>query len=163
MNDSVLAKSGLNQELVAAYNSLVTTVTPVAVRLISVHMGATAFSAGTTEAALSGLPARWEQRDGGFTAIQPFKVEGTSGEGARFSLELELAVDYDSPLAMTNELFVVFGQNNLPLNAHPFLRETIASLTMRSGWPPLIVPAFIKQGKKPAAVQQLNPSDEQSE
>ena len=134
-------------EFVAAYNALVTGVSPAAVRLMSVHLGATAFTSGNLEAALSALAPRWEPRDGGFTAIQPYKVEGVSGEGARFSLDLELAVDYTSSQSMTNELFAVFAQTNLPLNVHPFLRETIANLTMRAGWPPLILPAFVKPGK----------------
>lgn len=144
-------------EFVAAYNALVTGVSPVAVRLVSVHLGATAFSQGSPEAVLSALVARWEPRTGGFTAIQPYKVEGSSGEVGRFSLDLELAVDYDSSRPMTNELFAVFAQTNLPLNVHPFVRETIASLTMRAGWPPLILPAFVKPGKTAAPQERAIP------
>jgi hypothetical protein len=151
MSTANQAGSSLQRELVAAYNAFVTGVTPVAVRLVSLHLGANHFIPGDTDALVSELPPRYETRIGGFTAIQPFKLEGSSREGARLSLELELAVDYDSAMQVTPELFEVFGRVNLPLNAHPFVRETVASMTIRAGWPPLVLPAFVKQGRSDSA------------
>jgi hypothetical protein len=139
--------SPLRRELVAAYNAFVTGVRPVSVRIVSLRMGASTFLRGDTEALVSELTPRYEARPGGFLAIQPFKLEGAARQGARLSLEFELAVDYDSTMSVTPELFEVFGRVNLPLNAHPFVRETVASMTARAGWPPLILPAFVKEGR----------------
>ena len=139
----------LDPAFLAAYNALVSGVDPIGVRLVSLHLGATALTPGEGEAdaEVSANSPRWEARAGGFTAIQPFKVTGDNGSGARLQLELELAVDYFSTAEMTDALFEIFGRNNLPLNAHPFIRETVASLTVRAGWPPLILPAFLKLGR----------------
>lgn len=139
--------SPLRRELVAAYNAFVAGVRPVSVRIVSLRMGASAFLPGDTEALVSELTPRYEARPGGFLAIQPFKLEGAAREGARLSLEFELAVEYDSTMSVTPELFEVFGRVNLPVNAHPFVRETVASMTARAGWPPLILPAFVKKGR----------------
>ncbi len=141
----------LRAELVAAYNALVQQVTPVGVRLTSARMEALATPAGSPEATVIEAAPRLEARQGGFTAIQPFRLDGHGNGAATLVLELELAVDYDSQLQMTEELFTVFGQRNLPVNARPFLREVVANLTARAGWPPLILPAFVKQGRAEAA------------
>ena len=139
----------LDPAFLAAYNALVTGVDPIGVRLVSLHMGATALfpGEGEADAQISANSPRWEAHPGGFTAIQPFTVAGDNGSGARLQLELEIAVDYSSTVEMTDALFEVFGRNNLPLNAHPFIRETVASMTVRAGWPPLVLPAFVKLGR----------------
>lgn len=136
----------MRSELVAAYNSLVHKVTPVGIRLISIRMAAVATPTGSPEATVIEVGPRFEPRQGGFTAIQPFRLDGRGGDKASLALELELAVDYDSQVEMNDELFAVFGQRNFPVNARPFIREVVANLTARAGWPPLILPAFVKQG-----------------
>lgn len=153
----------LDPAFLAAYNTLVTGVDPIGVRLISLHLGATALTPaeGEVDAEVHATTPRWEHRPGGFTAIQPFKVTGDHGSGARLQLELELAVDYASTNEMTDAIFEVFGRNNLPLNAHPFIRETVATMTARAGWPPLILAAFVKLGRTdptPAPESTSNPT-----
>jgi hypothetical protein len=59
-------------------------------------------------------------------------------------LELEIEIEYRSREPMTEALFETFGQANLPINVRPFLREAVVNFIMRSGWPPLILPAFIR-------------------
>ena len=137
----------LRRDLVDVYNSFVAGVRPVGIRLVSLRLGANAFTPGETEALVTELAPRFEPKPGGFIAIQPFKLEGTGGDGGRLVLEFELAVEYESEIGVTPELFEVFGRVNLPLNAHPFVRETVASMTARAGWPALILPAFVKPGR----------------
>jgi hypothetical protein len=103
------------------------------------------------EASVVEAPPRVESRAGGFTAIQPLRLEGHGGGESILVLELEIAVDYDSAMPITEELFAVFGRVNLPVNARPFLREIVANLTARAGWPPLFLPAFVKHGRSDSA------------
>jgi hypothetical protein len=103
------------------------------------------------EASVVEPPPRLDSREGGFTAIQPLRLEGHASGDANLVLELELAVDYDSQLPVTEELFAIFGGVNLPVNTRPFLRELVANLTARAGWPPLIMSAFVKKGRTEVA------------
>jgi hypothetical protein len=120
--------------------------------LISIRMAAVATPSASPEATVVEVAPRFQPRQGGFTAIQPLRLDGHGGEDASLALELEIAVDYDSQFEMNDELFAVFGQRNFPVNARPFIREAVANLTARAGWPPLILPAFVKQGGQVPAV-----------
>lgn len=42
---------------------------------------------------------------------------------------------YTSDEPMTNEIFDVFGELNLPLNVYPYVREFVHSATTRMGFP----------------------------
>lgn len=47
---------------------------------------------------------------------------------------------YSSDEPMTDEVFEVFGDLNLPLNVYPYVREFVHSATTRMGFPGLILP-----------------------
>lgn len=51
-------------------------------------------------------------------------------------------IHYRSSVALTEEIFAEFSRRNVPLNAWPFLRETVMSVTQRFGWMGLVLPPF---------------------
>lgn len=51
-------------------------------------------------------------------------------------------IHYRSSVPLTEEIFAEFSRRNVPLNAWPFLRETVMSVTQRFGWTGLVLPPF---------------------
>lgn len=49
---------------------------------------------------------------------------------------------YSSERPMTEEIFDVFGELNLPLNVYPYVREFVQSATSRMGFPGLVLPTM---------------------
>jgi hypothetical protein len=147
------APSAPQQDL-AAYNRLVSTVQPTGVRLVSVRFSADPYPGGNAEAQVEERVPRWGPTATGFTAVQPLSLSGIaadpSGGTAKLTLELEIEIEYRSGEPMTEALFETFGQANLPINVRPFLREAVVNFVMRSGWPPLILPAFIRPSRRAA-------------
>lgn len=59
---------------------------------------------------------------------------------------------------MTEEIFSIFREVNLPVNTWPYLREFLASTFGRFGWEPIIIPAY-KVGAKAPPRQRRRPGD----
>ena len=57
---------------------------------------------------------------------------------------------------MSEELFTVFQEVNLPVNTWPYLRSFLADGLGRMGWPPMTLPAF-KTGIQSPSVMQERP------
>ena len=86
--------------------------------------------------------ARWESVEDGFLAFQAYdvKIEVTDSKVANISVTFGLG--FKSEQAMSEELFTVFQDVNLPVNTWPYLRSFLADGLGRMGWPPLTLPAF---------------------
>ena len=86
--------------------------------------------------------ARWESVEDGFVAFHAYdvKIEGTDSKAANMSVTFGL--EFNSEQAMTEELFAVFQEVNLPVNTWPYLRAFLADALGRMGWPLLTLPAF---------------------
>jgi hypothetical protein len=86
--------------------------------------------------------ARWEPTEVGFRAFHSYTV-AIESEGSRAAEVLvTFALDFSSPQLMTDRLFNVFAEVNLPVNTWPYLRAYLADMVARMGWTPLTLPAF---------------------
>ncbi len=86
--------------------------------------------------------ARWESVEDGFVAFHAYdvKIEVTDSKVANISVTFGL--EFKSEQVMSEELFTVFQDVNLPVNTWPYLRAFLADGLGRMGWPPLTLPAF---------------------
>ena len=89
-----------------------------------------------------GASARWESVEDGFVAFHAYdvKIEVTDSKVANVSVTFGLK--FNSEQTMTEELFAVFQEVNLPVNTWPYLRSFLADSLGRMGWPLLTLPAF---------------------
>lgn len=149
----------LAPEVIAEYNRFVRGVQPKEVRLCSVTLRADRYLGGVVEGVVSERGSRWERIDGGFIVTVPLEVQGAVGKRSSLSLDLELAIEYESRAPMTEALFPLFAKVNVPVNVRPFLRETVGNLMLRVGWPPLVLPAFLRPERKgPAEEEYTSPA-----
>ncbi len=91
--------------------------------------------------------ARWEPWDGGFRIFHHYIVHVETVDSPLAELDITLGVDFVSKLPLTDEIFTIFGDVNLPVNTWPFLREFVSTTVGRMGWIPFTIPA-LKQGVK---------------
>lgn len=91
----------------------------------------------------------YSQKDNVIVIDQPVHVsiEQTSSKkkiesNKIFVADITFKLSYVSNNEMTNELFAIFKQNNLPVNIHPYLREIIHSSMQRCGLPPITLPVL---------------------
>jgi len=86
--------------------------------------------------------SKWNDSETGFQAFHKYTAEFKNDKGKRLGkVEVEFGLDFDSEEAMTDEMFALFAENNLPLNTWPYLREFLASTVTRMGWIPFTLPA----------------------
>ena len=97
-----------------------------------------------------GASARWESVKDGFVAFHGYdvKIEATDAKVANISVTFGL--EFSSEQSMSEELFAVFQDVNLPVNTWPYLRAFLADTLGRMGWPPLTLPAFKIGTKSPS-------------
>ena len=86
--------------------------------------------------------ARWESVEDGFVAFQAYDVTFKESDSEVAGISVTFGLGFKSEQAMTDELFVVFEEVNLPVNAWPYLRAFLSDALGRMGWPPLTLPAF---------------------
>lgn len=99
----------------------------------------------------------WELQPDGFRAFDRAHVFIEGGETVYAELEVTFGLDFASEMLLTDELFAVFGEVNLPVNTWPYLREFVSTTMGRMGWRPFTLPA-LKRGTRssshPAAKRQ---------
>ena len=88
--------------------------------------------------------ADWETIGGGFRVMHVYEVRAEAKDGVLANLEVAFAVDFDSEQPMTDEIFEIFEDVNLPVNTWPFLREFVLTTTGRMGWMPFTLPVLKK-------------------
>lgn len=87
--------------------------------------------------------ARWASIPNGFHAFQTYSLKMTdSDEETAATMTVTFGVEFSSEQPMTDDLFAVFADVNLPINTWPFLREFFYTTTGRMGWVPLTLPAI---------------------
>lgn len=93
----------------------------------------------------------WEARPGGFRAFDRAHVFIEDAKDAQVlyaELEVTFGLDFASEMPLTEDLFAVFGEINLPVNTWPYLREFVSTTMGRMGWRPFTLPA-LKRGTHP--------------
>jgi hypothetical protein len=83
----------------------------------------------------------WNASDSGFTVYHKYSIKFRDQRNRRLGdIEVEFGLSYASTVPMTDDLFELFGEHNLPLNSWPYLREYLASTLGRMGWPAFTLP-----------------------
>ena len=86
--------------------------------------------------------ARWESVEDGFVAFHAYDVKIEVADSKVAEISVTFGLEFKSKQAMTEELFTIFQDVNLPVNTWPYLRAFLADGLGRMGWPPLTLPAF---------------------
>lgn len=87
----------------------------------------------------------WEDVRGGFDVRFPYNVRFADGDTLHAELTVTFGLRFSSSQPMTDRIFNVFKDVNLPVNTWPFLREYVSTTLGRMGWQPFTLPA-LKQG-----------------
>ncbi|GGJ43163.1 protein-export chaperone SecB [Deinococcus roseus] len=83
---------------------------------------------------------------GGFCACVTYtiklsqQIEATAKPEYFAQMKITLEGIYNNDLEISAEIFEVFAGMNLPVNLWPYLREMVHSLSLRMGFPGLILP-----------------------
>jgi len=82
--------------------------------------------------------------DGGFDTTLHMLVRLTDEQPDPVFAEVRVAYTavYQSEIEMTDDIFGVFGDLNLPVNVYPYLREYVHASTNRMGLPGLVLPTL---------------------
>jgi len=80
----------------------------------------------------------------GFKVRSAYVLKATQGqpEKAYAKIECIFIVEYASEKPMTDAIFEIFKDVNLPLNTWPYFREFVEQATCRMGLPSLTLPVF---------------------
>jgi hypothetical protein len=99
--------------------------------------------------------AQWTPTEGGFEAVSRFTVTITFEESAgatqqseAATIEVSFGLRFRSGVSITEALFDVFRDANLPVNSWPYLREFLSTTSGRFGWQPFTLPV-LKRGVPP--------------
>jgi hypothetical protein len=126
------------------YNEFLRGVQPREVRLVRAGVEAPVrYGDVQLQAAVELGDSRYEPTDEGFLALQTGRFTGRDAEGNELIVvEAEFELRYASERPMTDSIFDVFHELNLPVNVWPYLREFFQQSTLRAGWPGFVLPAF---------------------
>lgn len=77
------------------------------------------------------------------------KMEDIKNEDILFKIDFSLLLSYVLDMENTENLLIEFDEEidafvnkNVPINAWPYVRETISSMTTRMGYPALVIPTY---------------------
>lgn len=86
--------------------------------------------------------ARWESTLSGFRAFCQYRVRFKSEDTPSLDLDVTYGLDFSSSDPMTDDIFAIFREVNLPVNTWPYLREFVSTTMGRMSWAPFTLPAF---------------------
>ncbi|MFN8558497.1 MAG: hypothetical protein U0531_14525 [Dehalococcoidia bacterium] len=89
--------------------------------------------------------AEWRPYADGFRVMHRYRTQFRAADGMPALIEVTFGVQFRSTLPMTDEVFEVFREVNLPVNTWPYLREFISGSLGRMNWTPYALPA-LKRG-----------------
>ncbi len=92
--------------------------------------------------------AQWQPREGGFQAFHHYRLRLEAAETLLAEIDVTFGLDYRSGIPMSDDLFEVFEEVNLPVNTWPYVREFVATACGRMNWQPFTLPA-LKRGTGP--------------
>lgn len=78
----------------------------------------------------------------GFRGTHIYTLHVESETERQLEMEVAFALDFDSKQSMTDAIFAVFAEVNLPVNSWPYLREYVSTAMARMGWLPITLPAL---------------------
>lgn len=133
------------------YSAFIKQIEIADLRLVSARLQNTGYVECPPEAEIDIKTKAWyENGEEKFTVFHRYNVRVKDMETRREAtkLSVEFAVTYSSRLPLTNGVFDIFQELNLPVNTWPYFREFLHSNFGRMNWPPLIAPTF-KVGLKP--------------
>ena len=85
---------------------------------------------------------KWESMPSGFRAFVEYKVRLKSNDEPSLNLDVTYGLDFASSEPMTDEIFMIFRDVNLPVNTWPYLREFVFTMIGRMNWAPFTLPTF---------------------
>jgi hypothetical protein len=89
----------------------------------------------------------WKTIDTGFIAVHRHDVTLAVGDESAAEFVVSFGLEFSSSMPMTDDLFEVFEDVNLPINTWPYLREFLGSSLGRMGWVAFTLPS-LKVGTK---------------
>ncbi|MGI8554701.1 MAG: hypothetical protein ACR2PL_28505, partial [Dehalococcoidia bacterium] len=89
--------------------------------------------------------AHWKQHTDGFRAFHHYAVVPEWAGNQLAQIEVTCGLHFTSTEPMTDGIFEVFREVNLPVNTWPYLREFVASSTGRMNWLAFTLPT-LKRG-----------------
>ncbi len=96
------------------------------------------------------MDASYKQITVGFRAFQQYILDVKTADTLLAEIEVVFAADFASREPMTDRIFTLFKEVNLPVNTWPYFREFVATTMGRWGWEPFTLPSF-KRGLRPAS------------
>jgi hypothetical protein len=127
----------------AAYNAFIQQIELRAIWLRSADVKNAYGPGAPKEAAIAiGKDASYEQIAAGFRTIQQYTLRIEGADTLAAEIKVEFAADFASHEPMTDGIFTLFKEVNLPVNTWPYLREFVANTLGRWGWEPFTLPAF---------------------
>jgi preprotein translocase subunit SecB len=86
----------------------------------------------------------FESTNLGFRAFQHYSVKllHELDSGTLAEIDVSFAAEFGSDIPMSDEMFAIFSDVNLPVNTWPYLREFVSSSTGRMGWEPFTLPTI---------------------
>lgn len=89
--------------------------------------------------------ATWESLPKGFRAYHRYTVGILSDQAPLAEMEVAFGLDFSSSEPMSDRIFAVFREANLPVNTWPYLREFVGTMAARMGWLAITLPT-LKRG-----------------
>ena len=79
-----------------------------------------------------------------------FRLEYTQEKRRKviFELKVTYKLIYQTEFELTDEIFKIFVERNIPINVMPFLRETVCNSMYRAGLPPILLPLIKSKPKQ---------------
>jgi hypothetical protein len=101
----------------------------------------------TPERAVFGFEttAEWSAQPDGFRALHHYRVRLDAADAPLAEIDVSFGLHFRSEVSMSEELFELFQEVNLPVNTWPYLREFVATALGRMNWVPFTLPA-LKRG-----------------
>lgn len=78
-----------------------------------------------------------------------FTLQSKNGEDDIFSIKIKYSVIYELNLdlnSVEDSVIEKFLEKNLPINIWPYMRELVSSLTVKMGYPSLVLPVYKSTG-----------------
>ena len=86
--------------------------------------------------------ATWTPYSEGFRILHHYDIRIEDSDSLLAEIEVTFGLQFTSEAELTDELFSVFREVNLPVNTWPYLREFLATTAGRMNWVPFVLPTL---------------------
>lgn len=101
--------------------------------------------------------AGWEAAPNGFMAHHRYQATLAATDRVLAEIDVTFGLHFRSAEPLTDPLWDVFAEINLPVNTWPFLREFMATTTARMNWVPFTLPALKRGTEAPDRPRRSRP------